>query len=337
MNDNDDGPGKPKRRITAVDVANQAGVSRSAVSRAFTEGAYLDAEKRRRIMKAAQELGYRPNALAAGLQGRRSNLVAIFVGEMSNEFDKEMATQLVAGLNEIGKWPIVIGGSGDTARNAVSNVLSYPLDAMILRSGSLDADIVDTCAKLNIPVISSGRILEAHKVDSVCAKNQSGMAKGTRFLIEQGRSRFAYIGGPSALYSSPQRRAGFQEALDEAGLAPVAEAVGEFTVQSGYEAAQRLCSGSDFDALVCANDAMAVGALSALRETGRRVPRDVSVIGFDNIAMADWPAISLTTLNNPIPESVQAIIDLLQKRSEDPDRPEETILLDVDLVLRKSH
>lgn len=101
-----------KRRVTAADVAKLAGVSRSAVSRAFTEGAYLAPDKRQLIQKAAQELGYRPNALAAGLQGRRSNLVAIFVGEMANEYDKEVLAKLIAGLNSAGKWPIVIGGSG---------------------------------------------------------------------------------------------------------------------------------------------------------------------------------------------------------------------------------
>ncbi|MFO7804898.1 MAG: LacI family DNA-binding transcriptional regulator, partial [Paracoccaceae bacterium] len=91
--------------MTAQDIADLAGVSRSAVSRAFTQGAYIDPGKRARVLKAADDLGYRPNAMAAGLQGARSNLVAIFVGEMANEYDKEVTTALVTGLNGIGKWP----------------------------------------------------------------------------------------------------------------------------------------------------------------------------------------------------------------------------------------
>ncbi|WP_375688568.1 LacI family DNA-binding transcriptional regulator [Pseudooceanicola sp. LIPI14-2-Ac024] len=326
-----------RRRVTAADVARAAGVSRSAVSRAFTEGAYLDAEKRRVILAAAAELGYRPNALAAGLQGAQSNLVAIFVGEMLNDYDKEVAAALIAGLNAAGKWPIVIGGSGDVAREAVLNVLRYPVEAMILRSGSLGADIVEACGKLSIPVISSGRTLDAPLVDNVCCRNAEGMMLGTRLLLDRGRRRFAFIGGPERFWSSPQRRDGVLRALAGQGLSPVGEAVGNYTVQGGHDAAVRLLDGAAFDALVCANDAMAVGALGALREAGADVPAEVSVLGFDDIGMAGWPGLNLTTLRNPIDGLVATVIDLLTSRAAKPDRPDETRWLDAELVLRGTH
>ena len=327
---------KQSRRITAEDVARRAGVSRSAVSRAFTDGAYIDAAKRALVLQAAADLGYRPNALGAGLQGARSNLVAIFVGEIVNDYDNEVTAALVAGLNSIGKWPIVISGSGRAARDAVNKVLSYPLEAMILRSGSLDEDIINACVKLNIPVISSGRILALAGVDTVYCRNTEAMRLAAGFLIDKGRRRFGFIGGPVSYASSAARRLGVTQALADAGLVLQAEAVGNYTVQSGYDAVKTL-GDVGFDALICANDAMAIGALTALHEQGRVVPYDLSVIGFDNSAMAAWPAFALTTLHNPIDQLVAAILDLLERRSANPMKPDETIFLEAKLVLRSSH
>ncbi len=338
MKQADENSAKRRRRVTAQDVADAAGVSRSAVSRAFTKGAYLDAEKRENIHKIAADLGYKPNALAASLQGSRSQLVAMFVGEMRNEYDKEVAAKMIAGLNAAHHWPVVIGGSGDAAREAVDRVLSYPLDALILRSGSLDADIVEKCAKLNIPMISSGRLLEAPNVDNVCCNNADGMIAATRYLVGQGRRKFGYIGGPEGFFSSPQRRHGVASGLAENGLALVAEEAGDYTANSGYRAVEKLLTaGVTLDALICANDAMAIGALSALSERGVSVPEDMSVIGFDDIAMAKWPAFRLSTVRNPMDLLVQTVIDLLNRRLATPTRQAETIFLATELVLRETH
>lgn len=326
-----------KRRITAADIARLAGVSRSAVSRAFTKGAYLDAAKKSRILEASEELGYRPNALAASLQGAGSNLVAIFVGDMPNHYDKEVATALINGLNIAGKWPIVIGGSGEPAQSAIQNVLRYPLESMILRSGSLGADVVSSCLKLGIPVISSGRIVEGPTVDNICLRNSDAMAKLTRLLLEQGRRKFAYLSGPEAYWSTGERFRGFETALGEANLLPVATLFGDYSVQSGYDTVKSLALTGEIDALVCANDAMAIGALMYLRENGVDVPADIAVTGFDDSSMASWPSIGLTTVHNPIGPLVEGTIDLLSKRQADPDRPGRTKWIDAELVLRTTH
>ncbi|GIT91921.1 transcriptional regulator [Jannaschia pagri] len=328
---------KSARRVTAADVAEAAGVSRSAVSRAFTPGSYLDDGKRRAILRAAKRLGYRPNAMAAILQGGASDLVAIFAGEMPNDFDREVAAALVSGLNAIGKWPLVIGGDEATARRALANVLRYPLEAMILRSGSLDEGVAKSCAKLGVPVISSGRILHMPGVDNVCCRNRDGMADMGRLLIEGGRRRVAFVGGPETFWSAGERRLGLVTALHAAGLTLSADAMGAYTVQSGYDAAADLLAGPPFDALVCANDAMAIGALSLLRDRGIPVPEQIAVVGFDDIAMAAWPAFNLTTVRNPIDTLVETVTDLVQRRVETPTKPDETIAIDVSLVCRGTH
>ncbi|MFV1592399.1 LacI family DNA-binding transcriptional regulator [Phaeobacter sp. JH20_36] len=329
--------GKRQSRVTAADVAEIAGVSRSAVSRAFTEGAYLDQEKRERILLAAHELGYQPNALAASLQGARSNLVAVFAGEMRNEYDKEATSALIAGLNAAGKWPVVIAGGGDHARDAVTQVLRYPLDAMILRSGSLATEIVELCSKLHIPVIASGRIIVAEGVDNICLRNHEAAQMAADLFAQRGRRRVAMVGGPGEFGATAERRSGLLAGLTAKGITLAGEITGTYTTESGYFATRNLLEQTDFDGIFCANDAMAIGALGALRDAGRVVPKDVSVIGFDDIEMARWPTIRLTTLRNPIDGMVAAVLRCLERRLDYPQAPEETVRLDAEMILRDTH
>jgi len=326
-----------RRRVTAQTVADAAGVSRSAVSRAFTEGAYLDAEKRQNIRAIAAQLGYQPNALAAGLQGGRSHLVAIFVGNMRSAHDSAFVSQLVAELNRLNKWPVLIDGGGATAATAIAEVLRYPLDALILRGGSMSAEIVSQCAKVGIPTISSGRPIREPGVDNVCCRNGTGMREATRFLIDRGRCRFGFVAGPEEFYASARRRAGVVEALEAAGLDLIAEAQGGYTVDGGYQAAQDMLQSAQIDALHCANDASAIGALAAARAAGIAVPDALSVIGFDDIEMAGWPLVNLTTLRNPISRTVDQIIRLLERRLADPSTPGETVFLTPELIQRGTH
>lgn len=258
------------RRATAQTVADLAGVSRSAVSRAFTPGAYVDSEKRRRILKVAAEAGYQPNALAAGLKGGRSNLVAVFVGNMRSPYDSAFVGELAQALSRQKKWPILIDGPEARTDQGLRELLRYPLDALILRGGSMTEEIVDKCARFGIPMISSGRPIEGPRVDNVCCRNADGMRMITDLLLGQGRRRFGYLSGPEEFYSSSRRRSGVLNALDQAGLRLVAEQPTDYSVDSGFDAAHRLLSTGRLDALICANDATAIGALSAAREMSDR-------------------------------------------------------------------
>lgn len=325
------------RRATAQTVADLAGVSRSAVSRAFTPGAYVDSEKRRRILKVAAEAGYQPNALAAGLKGGRSNLVAVFVGNMRSPYDSAFVGELAQALSRQKKWPILIDGPEARTDQGLRELLRYPLDALILRGGSMTEEIVDKCARFGIPMISSGRPIEGPRVDNVCCRNADGMRMITDLLLGQGRRRFGYLSGPEEFYSSSRRRSGVLNALDQAGLRLVAEQPTDYSVDSGFDAAHRLLSTGRLDALICANDATAIGALSAAREMSLDVPGDVAIVGFDDIAMAKWPIFNLTTVRNPILPAVDAITGLLERRLNDPNRAEETVLIDPHIIERGTH
>ncbi|MES0863469.1 LacI family DNA-binding transcriptional regulator [Ruegeria sp. SCPT10] len=332
-----DKPADRRRRVTAQAVADAAGVSRSAVSRAFTPGAYLDESKRRIIEKVAHHMGYQPNALAAGLKDGRSHLVAVFVGNMRSTYDSEFVSALVGKLNALNKWPILIDGGDQRAEDAIEQVLRYPLDALILRGGSMPRALVTRCTKFGVPMISTGRIVQSPGVDNVCCRNADGTGLAAQVLIDKGRTRFGYLGGAPSFSSSAERRLGVIDVLDKAGLKLIAEATGDFTVETGRKIALKLLAEHKLDALVCANDASAIGALTAARELGLDVPCDLSLIGFDDIEMARWPNFDLSTVNNPIDDAVDQVIALLERRLAEPGKQSETIMIDPFFVPRGTH
>lgn len=331
---------QPRRRprVTAADVAQAAGVSRSAVSRAFTPGAYLDEDKRQRILKTAMDLGYRPNALAASLQGAATDLVGVVVGELSNPYDSEWLTALVSALNTSGKWPIVLGGQAEGLDESVTSILSYPLDALIVRGGSLDETLIDNCTKLNIPVIFSGRVISHPAIDCVACRNHMGMAQAVTLLLESGRRHIGYIGGPPALSSEQERLAGVVERLAEAGLTLTAQVTSDYSFDGGRSAMRRLLQDTSPDAVICANDAMALGALSFARNVKNlTVPSDLAIVGFDDIAMAAWAEFDLTTVRNPLHETVDEVLRLLEGRLANPQKPGEVVMIHPELVKRGTH
>lgn len=329
-----------RRRVTAFDVARLAGVSRSTVSRSFTAGAPVSPEKRERILAVAERLGYRPNALAAGLNSRSSNLVAVVTGSLANHYDTVVTGQLVERLSRIGKWAVLVAGSSsDPESREILEVLGYPLEAMVVRAGSVDAETASKCLKLNVPLVVSGRIVDIEGVDSLGCDNVAGARIAVEEMLRTGRRRIGYIGGEPALVSEQERCAGFRSALAEAGMQPVAMEWSDFTFEGGFASASRmLARPGRADALFCCNDAMAIGALNAARDVlGLTVPGDLAIIGFDDIDMASWACFNLTTVRNPIDRTVDEIMRLVVSRLAEPDRRSEMVSLTPALVRRGTH
>lgn len=340
MKTEEDSGAEPARRVTAAEVARGAGVSRSAVSRAFTPGSYLDAEKRAHILDVAGRLGYRPNRIAAGLQRRgRSDLVAVLVGRLANHFDSDFQAILLEGLAGMGKWPLVLVSAPDRIEEDILGVLGFPLDALIVRGGSVGAPVVAACSKLGIPLVVSGRVTAMPGVDSVCSDNVQGATAAVGALLARGRRRIGYLGGPADLFSDQERRAGFRAAMAAAGRAPAAECSADYSFEGGHAAvAALLATAPELDGLFCGNDAMALGAIAALREVhGRAVPEDISVIGFDDIAIARWPGVGLSTVRNDARATVAEILSLLSERLERPDRPGRVIRIPAPFIARSTH
>ena len=329
-----------RRRVTAEEVARAAGVSRSAVSRTYTEGAYVSLEKKRRIHEAAELLCYRPNALAAGLNLNRSNLVAIVTGDLKNHYDNEFLGSLVSQLNAIGKLPIAIGGTTDNVGDSeILEVLDYPLDALIIRAGSVKVETVEKCLKLQVPVLLSGRTLHVGNVDSVCCDNEAGVELAVKAFAKSGRRRIGYLGGCPELSSESERHAGFLASMRARGLRPATTARSDYSFEGGYRQGLEILNGRDRpDAILCGNDAMALGVLNAARESlGIKVPEELAIIGFDDIEMAGWPCFNLTTIRNSVEKTVGEIMSLLADRFADPARRGRSIRIPPAFVARSTH
>ena len=326
------------KRVTASEVAEAAGVSRSAVSRAFSPDAYLDKDKRSIILSTALKLGYRPNALAASLHGASANLVGVIAGDLDNHYDAEFTGLLIARLNAAHKWPLMIGGSSGLDEQTILSALSYPLDALIIRGGSIHSSLIEHCAKLSIPIIFSGHVVEEPFIDCVCCRNAQGSAKAVETLIKKGRRSVGYISGPDTRSSANDRLVGAILELERNGLDLIAKHHSDFSYKGGYRAAETMLATHDLDAIICANDAMALGALSASRHTlGKTIPDDLSIVGFDDIAMASWAEFDLTTMQNPLEQTVTEILRLLEARLEAPDKASEVVMIDPILMERGTH
>ncbi|MCV0427937.1 MAG: LacI family DNA-binding transcriptional regulator [Roseibium sp.] len=326
------------RRVTAADVAKVAGVSRSAVSRAFTEGAYLDKHKKKHILQVAEKLAYRPNLFAAGLQTKTSNVVAILAGQNRGIYDQELLDGLLSALLAEGKFPIVLKGNEIAETPSLQGIFGFPVDAMIVRAGSVEPFIVEACSKLNIPLIFSGCIVEADNIDCVACRNYEGMHQLVDMLIASGRRRFGYLDMVPNFAAKNQRPVAAEAALKEAGLQLMAHGTADPSFDGGLSIATDLLKNNDLDALVCANDEVALGALTAARDVlNISVPETLAITGFDNISMSGWPNYQLTTATNPIDETIATIVRLLLERLDNPEKPGERVQLGAELILRQTH
>lgn len=305
----------PGGAVTARDLARRLGVSQSMVSRAFSPGASIAPAMRARILAAAEALGYRPNFIAASLSRRRSSLVGLVMGELTNPFYPAVLEQLSQALQAAGFQTLLFTvPPGQEADAALPLLRQYHVDAVVVTSASLSSAGAahwrgDGRAALLFNRAASGDT----PLDSIACDNVAGGRMAAEALLARGRQRIAFVAGRADTSTSREREAGFFAAFAERGLAPPRRIdAGEYSYEAGQRAA--LLAG-DADGLFFANDILALGGLDALRHRlGRRVPQDVSVIGFDDIPMASWPAYELATLRQPVAAMVAASVALLRAR-----------------------
>lgn len=325
-------------RVTADEVAEVAGVSRSAVSRAFTDGASIAPDKRKHILTIAASLGYRPNLIARGLTGQQTGLIALVLGNVSSPYEAWLLEHLSAAIRASGKWPLLVPAtSEDELDGALEHALSYQVDGAIVAAGSVSRALAERCSALGAPIVMVGRILDGGGADSVCCDNKTGMRLIVDVLMETGRRKVAWIGGKADTFSNMERFSGLVEALAAHGLEPVESRRGDYSFESGLTQALVLLTGATRpDAIVCGNDAMALGAISAVRRLKFGMPEDVAVVGFDDIPAANWEPYSLTTVQNPVEKTTEEALRLLRLRMEGNTRPFEIVRLTPKLTRRLS-
>ena len=327
-------------RSTSADVARLAGVSQSAVSRVFTDGASASAKTSAKVKEAAEQLGYRPNRLARSLLTGKSYMVGLVVAYLDNYFYPDVLEKLSKALQQQG-YHVLIFMAAQTAKNidnVVEEILEYQVDAIVTASVALSSELVDRCQSEGIPIVQFNRVQEQSRFSSVTTDNVKGGREVAHHLMEQGYQSFGYIAGWEGASTQRDREAGFTAALAENGLELGFRAVGNFRTEQAYEAAKLLLDTENRpEAIFVANDAMALVVMDVLRhEAGLKVPTDIAVVGYDDTPPARWPSYDLTSFSQPANEMVENTVHLLIHHMSDNDTEPLQITVSGKLKIRSS-
>lgn len=330
------------------DVAEQAGVSIATVSRVLNGTAKVREPLRQRVLEVAEELGYTPSFAAQSLRTQRTRVIGLVLPSLSNPY----FPLIIGNVNQIAQefgYRVLISATDEFERDATTLIQSRMVDGLLVVAASQrarvgaapDASVAEEhLLDWAIPAVAIDRAPLDPRVPLVTVDNSAGAILATEHLIGLGRRRIAHISGPLELSVSQTRLQGFQDALRAHDLEASAELVveGDFGEESGYRCAWQLARLAGVpDAIFCANDMMAVGALRALREARLSVPRQVAVIGFDGLELARYVWPSLTTIAQPTGPIVRNGLEILTAQIDgEPTLDGRVVHLPGELVIRES-
>ncbi|WP_068108204.1 LacI family DNA-binding transcriptional regulator [Tropicimonas marinistellae] len=323
--------------ITLKDVAELAGVSRSAVSRTFTAGASVSAKTRKKVETAAAKLGYSPNALASSLTTGRTKLIGLVSNNFRNPVFLEIFDQFTRGLQERGLRPLLVNLSEEVEPdNSVRMLRQYSVDGVIVASSTLPPSFAVAFRDAGIPVVHSfGRHASSPQVHVVGIDNVECGRTAARTLAERGYSRVAFLGGPESATSTQDRMEGFREEMARhPSIRTSYSYAAAYSFEAGRSEMLRLLSNTPAEAYFCGDDVLSIGALSAVRDTGLCVPEDIGILGLNDMEMAGWQNIDLTTIRQPIQQIIRASIEQVVAMLDEPDRGPEARIFPCTLVER---
>jgi LacI family transcriptional regulator len=326
-------------RATISDVARVSGVSTTTVSHVLTGKRPVAASTRERVEAAVQQLRYRPSRLARSLRVGSSQMIGVVVPDITNPFYGQLTRGLADSLGtEYGTWVCNTDGSTKRERTYVSDVVTRGADALVMASVDGNLEAVTGALASGVPTVCLGDSIDHPLVDRVLAADAEASQSAVEHLLSRGARRIAIIEGPRSLGRS--REEGYENALRSAGLtAPRQLRVhGDWTRVGGREALLKLMRlPQQPDAVFCANDLMAIGALDGLRSLGLRAPDDVRLVGFDDIEAASLVSPALTTIANPAYETGwsagKLVLDRLLERHTGSRR---TVVLPCRLIVRET-
>ncbi len=296
------------QRVKLIDVALAAGVHPGTASRALnpaTRGR-VSPETSRRILKVAERLGYVPNTLARGLRTSKSFVVAMVVPDITNPLFPPMVRAAEQVLSLAGYTLVLTDtdNNSDTERRQVEQLRGRGTDGFIIATARWNDPMLEEIADLGVPTVLVNRNIGSRRLPYVGGDERTGVQLAVEHLAGLGHRRMVHLGGPQDTSTGRERASAFRQAVDGLGL-PTSKGMvrvcSSYTEAAGAEATRLLLrSGQDVTAILCGNDLIAMGALSVFAEAGIRCPDDMSVIGFNNMAMVDRLTPPLTTVRLPL-------------------------------------
>lgn len=320
MSQHDTAPAEPileRARVTIAQVADLAGVSPTTVSHVLSGKRLVGEATKGTVQEAIRQLGYRPNAIARSLRTNRSKMVAALVPDITNPFYAVLTRGLADAVDSAGYGTYVCNTDGNQERELAftEDVMDRGVDGIVMASVDVSMRASMGPAALGTPVVCVGGVFDHPLVDLVSVDEGVGSYEATMHLIQQGRHRVAMIQGPAE--SGSARDEGYCRALTESGIECDRTMMvrGDWTRRGGRQAMHQLMGlGERPDAVFCANDLTAIGALDITRELGLVIPDDIAIVGFDDVDAATIVSPALTTIRNPAYETGVAAGELLLGR-----------------------
>lgn len=333
--------GRP--RATLADVAREAGVSIATASYVMNERAGVGVSTRKRVLRVADDLGFRPNRLASGLRTGLSRVLGLVLADITNPFYPELAGGVIAAA-AAAEFEVFLSHSGAGGRldgEGLRALCDHQCAALICTSLLVsDGPLLTDSVPPDVPVVQTVRRIPGLDADFVGIDDRAGAREAARHLVGLGHRDIALLSGPAVSSASADRVTGYREALAEADLELVPERTGDsaLTVDGGYRGTQRLLAGLSTPptAILCGNDLIALGAIDALLDHGLAVPADVSVVGYDDIWFSSSRLVELTTVRQPRHAMGQAAVALALERLADRDVEPREMILPHELMLRRT-
>lgn len=326
---------------TIREVAESAGVSYATVSHVLNNTRVVSQETRERVLAAMAALNYRPNALARSLRQGKTNTLGLVLPDSANPFFAEISRTIEDEAFNKGYSVFLCNTELDTQRELfyVDVLSKKQVDGIIFVAAGDQADSLDFLIQRGMPVVMIDRNVPNVEVDAVLPDHQLGGFLATRHLLELGHTRIACIAGPSSITPSAERITGYRNALEQAGI-PYDESLvvrGDYHAQSGMDITHSLLKmDSRPTAIFALNDLMALGALRAAAEAGCLVPKDIAVVGYDDLELSQFTNPPLTTIAQPKKEIGTQAVQLLVDRISQKSRPPSRLVLPPALIVRRS-
>jgi LacI family transcriptional regulator len=326
---------------TIREVAESAGVSYATVSHVINNTRLVSPETRERVLAAMAALNYRPNALARSLRQGKTNTLGLVLPDSANPFFAEISRSIEDEAFKKGYSVFLCNTELDTQRELfyVDVLSKKQVDGIIFVAAGDQADSLDFLLQRNMPVVMIDRDVPNVEVDAVLTDNQLGGFLATRHLIELGHTRIACIAGPTNITPSAERIIGYRTALEQAGIKIDDDLIvcGDYHAQSGMQLTHSLLRRDPRPTAIFAlNDLMALGALRAAAEAGCTVPRDLAIIGYDDLDIAQFSNPPLTTIAQPKKEVGARAVNMLVDRISHKSRPPSRLVLAPALIVRRS-
>ena len=333
-------PRVPERpMLTSRDVARLAGVSQATVSRVIHGSTAVSEPTRERVERVLDRTGYKPNLMARAMRTRRTGTVGVVVTRLTNPFYPHLLEALNRTLEQAGYRMILWEASGDGERAAEDAIRQGLVDGAICTTITARSTLLRLAVEEQAPIVLVNRGVPDAPVDQVTSDNRQAARTIARYLVDGGHRRIGMICGPPEASTSTERERGFCSGLEELGLTVDPKLVyrGDFSHRDGHRGMGELLASSEPPtAVFCVNDLLALGALDRARSAGVAVPRDVWVVGYDDIEMAAWEAFDLTTIKQPLAEMALAAVELLNARLQNPGAPRQSMRFPGELIIRGS-